>query len=358
MKSKKKRYRGSQTHGGGSRKNRRGAGHRGGRGNAGRSNHEQHNYEPLGKSGFNRPEKSKVDVHTVDLRDVDELLCEIKMGIKNTSELPGVKQVAADPLLNAYKELGCIGSYGSINNIHTVDITQFEDRKDADFSKLLGTGEIRNPVIVRTDECSRSARRSVKSKGGTVLYDVNRDRFKNKSAIQKAISKWYLKVEKSIDKGDVTDLEEYLEKTESGESLAFENFNETVEAGLTTGDPQLAYRIMESHTENISDVDSLEAINLMRARDFAREYELDSSPFEEMLESYFKTSDISNGFTQHMAEDLPSSMTVIDVVNGLDTINDFYDFDVYNKQPELRSERIRQDEVEYLMAVDETIDWI
>ena len=38
MTDKKRRQRGSRTHGGGSQKNRRGAGNRGGRGRAGREN--------------------------------------------------------------------------------------------------------------------------------------------------------------------------------------------------------------------------------------------------------------------------------------------------------------------------------
>src|SRR6056297_483632 len=72
MTSKKRRQRGSRTHGGGTHKNRRGAGHRGGRGNAGRDKHEFHNHEPLGKSGFKRPQMLQEEIAEIDVRELDE----------------------------------------------------------------------------------------------------------------------------------------------------------------------------------------------------------------------------------------------------------------------------------------------
>ena len=65
MTSKKRRQRGSRTHGGGTHKNRRGAGHRGGRGRAGRDKHEKALYPPRGKYGFKRPQKTQETVLTV-----------------------------------------------------------------------------------------------------------------------------------------------------------------------------------------------------------------------------------------------------------------------------------------------------
>ncbi|TVT87177.1 50S ribosomal protein L15, partial [Haloferax volcanii] len=72
MTSKKRRQRGSRTHSGGTHKNRRGAGHRGGRGRAGRDKHEFHNYEPLGKHGFKRPDVLQDDVAEVKVQKLDE----------------------------------------------------------------------------------------------------------------------------------------------------------------------------------------------------------------------------------------------------------------------------------------------
>ena len=71
MTDKNRRQRGSRTHGGGTHKNRRGAGHRGGRGAAGRSKHEYHNYGPLGKHGFKRPEDSQTEVLEVKVQKLD-----------------------------------------------------------------------------------------------------------------------------------------------------------------------------------------------------------------------------------------------------------------------------------------------
>jgi hypothetical protein len=156
----------------------------------------------------------------------------------------------------------------------------------------------------------------------------------------------------------MTVLNKYLEKTESGETLQFDEFDEAVELGLTTGHHRLAYKTMKSHVDNISDVDGMEAINLMRARDFAEENELDSSPFQEILEPYFDKGDVSDEFKNHMAGELPSSMSIADVRYGLYRINNFFDFDVYHKQPELRDEKIEVEEADYLRAVDENIDWV
>ena len=72
MSKKKKRQRGSRTHGTGSQKNHRGAGNRGGRGAAGRKDHEKQLHGPLGKAGFTRPEDATLDVETVNARELDE----------------------------------------------------------------------------------------------------------------------------------------------------------------------------------------------------------------------------------------------------------------------------------------------
>lgn len=70
MTNKKNRQRGSRTHGGGSHKHNRGAGHRGGRGAAGRDKHEYHNHQPLGKSGFTPPTREETD--EIELRELYE----------------------------------------------------------------------------------------------------------------------------------------------------------------------------------------------------------------------------------------------------------------------------------------------
>ena len=76
------KYRGSHTHGGGAKKKRRGAGHRGGKGMAGSGKRAQHNKQKvaklygknyLGKHGFHNPNK-KVKIRAVNISNIEENL--------------------------------------------------------------------------------------------------------------------------------------------------------------------------------------------------------------------------------------------------------------------------------------------
>jgi large subunit ribosomal protein L15 len=145
MTNKKKRQRGSRTHGGGSHKNRRGAGHRGGRGNAGRAKHEFHNYEPLGKHGFSRPDKVKDDVVTVDVQKLDE-----------DAVLLAAEGVAEET----------DGGY----EIDARDVA--EDGYDADAVKVLGGGQVRNELDVVADAFSASAREKLADAGGSATLSA------------------------------------------------------------------------------------------------------------------------------------------------------------------------------------------
>ena len=140
MTNKKKRQRGSRTHGGGSQKNRRGAGHRGGRGDAGRDKHEQHNHEPLGKSGFKRPEKSQKDVLTVDVRTLDE----------------DAPLLVADDIAEETD-----GGY----HIDVRDVV--DGGYDVDVVKVLGSGQVRNELELVADAFSDQAETKVEAAGGS-----------------------------------------------------------------------------------------------------------------------------------------------------------------------------------------------
>ena len=141
MTSKKKRQRGSRTHGGGTHKNRRGAGHRGGRGAAGRDKHEHHNHPPLGKSGFTRPEKTQEEVVTIDVRELDE----------------DAPLLVADGLAEETD-----GGY----RIDASDVVDGAER--ADIVKVLGSGQVRNELEVVADDFSETAREKVEAAGGAV----------------------------------------------------------------------------------------------------------------------------------------------------------------------------------------------
>ncbi|WP_338729531.1 uL15m family ribosomal protein [Haladaptatus sp. DJG-WS-42] len=142
MTSKKRRQRGSRTHSGGTHKNRRGAGHRGGRGRAGRAKHEFHNYEPLGKHGFTRPPSVREDVRTVDVQTLDE-----------------------NAVLYAADGLAEETDHGF--KLDARDIV--EDGHDVDVVKVLGGSQIRNQLVVTADDFSESARELIEGEGGDAI---------------------------------------------------------------------------------------------------------------------------------------------------------------------------------------------
>ncbi|MDS0475515.1 uL15m family ribosomal protein [Natrinema sp. 1APR25-10V2] len=142
MTSKKRRQRGSRTHSGGSHKNRRGAGHRGGRGRAGRSKHEFHNYEPKGKHGFKRPHDIREDVAEIDVQKLDE---------------DAILYVADDLAEEAD------GGY----ELDARDIV--EDGHEVDVVKVLGSGQVRNELTVTADAFSDAAEEKLEAAGGKAV---------------------------------------------------------------------------------------------------------------------------------------------------------------------------------------------
>lgn len=150
MTSKKRRQRGSRTHGGGTHKNRRGAGNRGGRGRAGRSKHEFHNYGPLGKHGFKRPPKVQETAATVSLQVLDE----------------DVALLVAD------------GVAEETDDGYAVDARDVADDADgADFVKVLGTGQVYNALHVTADDFSETAVERIEAAGGSAtLTDLGEER--------------------------------------------------------------------------------------------------------------------------------------------------------------------------------------
>ena len=140
MTSKKRRQRGSRTHGGGTHKNRRGAGNRGGRGRAGRDKHEFHNYEPLGKHGFTRPEETQDTVVEVRVQKLDE-----------------------DAALLASE--GVAEADGDAYHLDARDVA--EDGHDVDVVKLLGGGQVRNELHVVADAFTAGAVELIEENGGS-----------------------------------------------------------------------------------------------------------------------------------------------------------------------------------------------
>ena len=142
MTDKKRRQRGSRTHGGGTHKNRRGAGNRGGRGRAGRKKHEQHNYEDVGKSGFKRPEKTDRDVAVVSVQELDEDIA-----------------LLADEGVAEETEFGY--------EVDARDVA--DDGWDADVVKVLGGGQLYEHLEVTADAFSDAAVELIEGEGGDAV---------------------------------------------------------------------------------------------------------------------------------------------------------------------------------------------
>ena len=145
MTDKKRRQRGSRTHGGGTHKNRRGAGNRGGRGRAGRDKHESHNYEPVGKHGFTRPQEARLEVAEVSVRKLDE----------------DAALYAADGLAEETEGEG--GGY----RIDARDVV--EDGHEVDAVKVLGTGQVRTELEVVADAFTETAAERLSEAGGEAV---------------------------------------------------------------------------------------------------------------------------------------------------------------------------------------------
>lgn len=137
---KKSRYRGSQTHGGGAKKKRRGAGHRGGRGMAGsgkRADSKKPSIwkEPyFGKRGFTSKSRRKKDA-VINLNLLEERL----------------PQFIAQ------------GSASKGKEIISVDLGK------AGYTKLLGEGVVRTRMKVTVSYASQQAVEKIKQAGGDVI---------------------------------------------------------------------------------------------------------------------------------------------------------------------------------------------
>jgi large subunit ribosomal protein L15 len=173
-KKKVKKIRGSRTCGWGSHKKRRGAGHRGGRGNAGVHKHKYIKFVKLakqglyefGKSGFTRPAQLRKDYQIV--KDVRETLKELKKKdlldnytYRYLYSRPELNVGDLDEILDRLVALGLAEK----EDKYRVDLTQFG------YTKLLGSGNITKPVEVVVYEATEKAVSKIKAAGGSVLTE-------------------------------------------------------------------------------------------------------------------------------------------------------------------------------------------
>ena len=133
VKNKTKKYRGSRTHRRG-KKAGRGAGLKGGRGNAGLHKHKYIHmikYMPdhFGRRGFKRPKKLIKEEKTINVGLLEE-------------KFPDAKEV---------------------------------DLEKEGFDKLLGSGIVNKPFIVKVPKASKKAIEKIESKGGKVILTLSED---------------------------------------------------------------------------------------------------------------------------------------------------------------------------------------
>ncbi|HWQ44641.1 MAG TPA: uL15 family ribosomal protein [Methanosarcina barkeri] len=134
-----KKFRGSRTCGGGTHKNRRGAGNRGGRGKAGGCKHHfvramLRGYS-YGKHGFKRPAAVSRDVSIVNVGELDELAPYlVEEGLAEVRD--GVYHV----------------------NLENIGI-----------EKVLGSGRVTKNLVVTSEEFSVSAREKIEAAGGSCI---------------------------------------------------------------------------------------------------------------------------------------------------------------------------------------------
>jgi large subunit ribosomal protein L15 len=137
-KTKTKKFRGSRTCGGGTHKNRRGAGSRGGRGNAG--GHKHHYVRSLkrgfvhGKRGFKRQKRVIKGKTTINVGELDEMV-----------ELLILEGKADEKEEGVYVKLQDIG-----------------------IEKILGGGKTTKKLFVM-GECSANARKKIEDLGGKII---------------------------------------------------------------------------------------------------------------------------------------------------------------------------------------------
>lgn len=134
-----KKFRGSRTCGGGTTKNRRGAGNRGGRGKAGACKHHfvramQRGYS-YGKHGFTLPTSVSKDVSIVNVGELDELA----------------------PYLT---EEGLARLEDGVYHVNLGDLG---------IEKVLGSGRVTRSLSVTSEEFSASARKKIEGAGGNCI---------------------------------------------------------------------------------------------------------------------------------------------------------------------------------------------
>jgi len=350
MTSKKRRQRGSRTHGGGSHKNRRGAGNRGGRGNAGSHKHEFHNHEPPKKEGFNRPEKLQTDFTTVDLQKIDETIANIETGAFDIDDIEGVERMSDDQEEN---EMAADGGVAAMSKgcKYLVKLPQFSDDVD-DFEgvKALANGYLSYPCNLVADEFSDAAKDAVESSGGRAIAtnDFESDKLIAKRGKDKNNNN-------KDNHKQVELLDQVEDKVRAGDSLGINDYDKLYEIARSSDDTETiddVYNIIEDSVENLDHIDAIDTLNLMRARKFAEEYGFDSPEIESGIDRYFEGMSASEERMEFLRVGLKDKLSVEDVLSGFDEIRGMYSTEEFESNEESVDEWIEDELRLYLFTID------
>jgi large subunit ribosomal protein L15 len=153
---KNTRMRGSKTHGYGSMKKHRGAGHRGGRGNAGSGKRSDAKKPSIWKNLRGDRDPVKIGFHSIT-------------GVTNTTINVGHLSSIADRLVAERKAVVTQGAY--VINLREIGVT-----------KLLGTGKVVNKLKVSVPIVVPGAKEKIEAAGGSVDAEIIVDKDAVKAA--------------------------------------------------------------------------------------------------------------------------------------------------------------------------------
>lgn len=295
MTDKSRRQRGSRTHGGGSQKNRRGAGNRGGRGNAGRKDHEIHGKEPLGKHGFTQPPAVQDEVETINIRKLDE----------NASFY--AQQGKAEEYENGYRI--------DARDVVGVSLAEGASKARCPHVKVLGGGRVHTRLEVIADEFSDSAIDLIESEDGEAirapLGSVPAEDKTSKESGDKTMT---------VDKEPRKYLSEKRTEVSDGRVLTYDEIDVILELGEIPDHRDSVYEILEDHVQNSEDIEPKDVVTLYRISSFAKEYGFEVEQIENRIEDYFEDMDTSEDRKEQLRYGVSDSLTPEQVREGLRSI--------------------------------------
>jgi len=317
MTSKHRRQRGSRTHGGGTHKNRRGAGHRGGRGKAGRSKHEFHNYEPLGEKGFTPHDSVEFDEVPVQKLDEDAAL------------------YAADGIAER-TESG-----------YRIDVRDVVDQSpESDGVKVLGDGQVRQELVVIADGFSGPAVQKIESAGGMA---VKPDQLPIKSSIN--------------NEETMEDTQEYLDEkrsvVEQGEKLQYDEVDRLLEVGQKEDEIVAVQDIILGQYSLSDDLSADDAVSLYHLRELSEDYGVDTRFADKLLESYFSDVNLSEAHFEEVSAGLPERISYSEVREILDDREERIrrtDDEVFDGDKETQDRMVSANQKRYLFLVRDRLE--